>query len=447
MRSDCCNLLAKALAGLLGIGGIVLAIGCSPQPAAAPYAARPVRTMVVDVGGQPLLRTFPGKVEASQRVELAFQVPGLIVDLKVKEGDRIAAGEVIAQLRPNDFQARLQALEGQLDQARAALRALRAGERAEERLRREAQVRAARARMQNARTEHERNTRLLDRNAVSRAEYDLSETNLRVAQEDYEAALQLVEKATSGRDEDIEAQEAAVRGLEGRVAEAKLQLGDTTLRAPYDGVIARRFVEPNQNVQAKQPVVQFQDIEELDIHVDVPENVMAADIQTADILELTAEFSGAPGVAFPVRIREIAQAADPTTQTFQVRVAMPAPTEVRILPGMTATVTALYRRASVLGLRLLVPVSAVLRTNGGEQVVWVVRADNTVARRPVTLGTAVGGQIEIVEGLEPGERIAVAGVSFLRDGMEVRDLGDALGATGDALGATGATRGTQGGGK
>ncbi len=65
---------------------------------------------------------------------------------------------------------------------------------------------------------------------------------------------------------------------------------------------------------------------------------------------------------------------------------------------------------------------------------WVVGADKTVSRRPVTLGTAVGGQIEIVEGLQPGERIAVAGVSFLRDGMEVRDLGDALGGgpTGDA---------------
>ncbi len=434
MKSIGRGLPGKAFAGLIVLGWIGLAIGCSPRPAAESDAARPVRTMVVEPGGQPLLRTFPGKVEASQRVELAFQVPGLIVNLPVKEGDRVAKGTVIAQLRPDDFQARLQALQGQLDQARAALRALRAGERVEERMRREAQVRSARARMQNARTEHERNTRLLERNAVSRSEFDLSETNYRVAQEDYEAALQLVEKGTMGRDEDIEAQEAAVRGLEGRVAEANIQLDDTTLRAPYDGVIARRFVEPNQNVQAKQPVVQFQDIEELDIHVDVPENVMAADIQTADILELTAEFSGAPGVTFPVRIREIAQAADPTTQTFQVRVAMPAPTEVRILPGMTATVTALYRRASVLGLRLLVPVSAVFRSDGGDQIVWVVGADKTVSRRPVTLGTAVGGQIEIVEGLQPGERIAVAGVSFLRDGMEVRDLGDALGGgpTGDA---------------
>ena len=107
-----------------------------------------------------------------------------------------------------------------------------------------------------------------------------------------------------------------------------MQLSDTTLTAPYDGVIAQRFVEEGQNVQAKQPVVRFQDVEEIEIVVDVPETVMAADIRTADVIELVAEFSGAPGLRFPVEIREIAQVADPTTQTFKVRAAMQAPTDV-----------------------------------------------------------------------------------------------------------------------
>ena len=65
----------------------------------------------------------------------------------------------------------------------------------------------------------------------------------RVAQEDHKAALQMLEMGTIGREEDIEAREAEVRALEGRVVEANIQLNDTTLRAPYDGVIARRFVE------------------------------------------------------------------------------------------------------------------------------------------------------------------------------------------------------------
>jgi RND family efflux transporter MFP subunit len=130
---------------------------------------------------------------------------------------------------------------------------------------------------------------------------------------------------------------------------------------------------------------------------------------------------------FPVRIREIAQVADPTTQTFKIRTAMQPPEGIRALPGMTATVTATYRRARILGYQILAPISAVLKEPGGEQIVWVVGADNAVTRRPVKLGSVSGGDVEITSGLEPGDRIAVAGVTFLRDGMKVRDLGDALG--------------------
>jgi RND family efflux transporter MFP subunit len=263
--------------------------------------------------------------------------------------------------------------------------------------------------------------------AISRLEFERGETAYRVAQEEYQAALQMVEMATIGREEDIEAREAEVRALEGRVAEANIQLADTTLRAPYDGVIARRFVDVNQNVRANDPVIRFQDANEIDIALDIPESVMIADIRTAEILEMYAEMSGAPGLRIPVRVREMAQVADPTTQTFNVRVAMKATPGVTVLPGMTATVTVTYRRAGILTNRILVPISAVLNDSAGEQVAWVLGPDQTVKRRLVKTGEATGSQIEILGGLEPGDRIAVAGGSFLREGMKVRDLGNALG--------------------
>ena len=94
---------------------------------------------------------------------------------------------------------------------------------------------------------------------------------------------------------------------------------------------------------------------------------------------------------------------------------------------MTATVTATYRRANILGQRILVPISAVDMRASGEQVAWLLGTDGKVAARPVKVGAVQGGEIEILDGLTPGDRIAVAGVNFLRDGMQVRDLGDALG--------------------
>jgi multidrug efflux system membrane fusion protein len=404
---------------------LVLATGCS-KPQAATEPVRPVRTMVVVAGEETHVRTFPGKVEASKRAELAFQVSGLLVSLPVKEGQKVTKGEVVAQLRQDEFQARLKTLKAQLDQSRVALRALQAGERPEERRRREAQVRAAEARLANAKAELDRTTRAWEARVVAQTELDRVRADYGVAVEDHKAAVQVLEKGTIGREEDIEAKEAAVRALEARVVEADIQLADSTLRAPFDGVIAQRFVEQNQNVMAKQPVVRFQNVEEIEIGVDVPETVMASSIRLADIVSLVAGISGVPGLQFPVRIREVAQVADPTTQTFHVRVAMPVPPETRVLPGMTATVTLTYRRASILDNRILIPVEAVARTPAGEQVAWVIGTDGSVAPRPVKLGEASGGRVEITDGLQPGDRIAVAGVRSLREGMKVRDLGDVV---------------------
>jgi RND family efflux transporter MFP subunit len=385
--------------------------------------------MIVDAGDEPHVRSFPGKVEASKKVELAFRVSGFLDKLQAEKGQKVEKGDVIAQLRQEEFKARLKALQGRLDQEQASLRALRAGVRPEERRRLQAEVRKAEEQLANARTEFARAERLLRSRAIASADFDRARTSYRVAQENYKAARQVLQQGTSARREDIEAQEAAVRGLEGQVVEAKVQLEDTTLRAPYTGVIAARFVERNQNITANQAVVRFQDVDEIEVRMDVPETFMASDLRAADIVKLVAEFSGAPGIQFPVHIREVAQVADPVTQTFEIRVAMQAPTEVKLLPGMTATVTLTYRRASILGKdkRILVPVSAVVKDSTGAQVVWLINSDQTVSRRPVKIGTVTGGRIEIVDGLKPRDRIAVAGVTFLRDGMKVRDLGDALG--------------------
>ncbi len=406
---------------------VLLFVGCSRQAPPAAGGVRPVKTMIVTTGGDSRVRRFPGRVEASNQLELTFQVPGLLESLPVREGQKVAKDEVVAQLRQEEFQARLAALQGQLDRAVADLRSLQAGARPEERLRLESQLRSADASLANARTELARSTQLFRSRTISRTELDRSETAYNVAKENQESARQTLEQGLVAREEDLLAKKAVIRGLEGRVVEAALQLADSTLRAPYDGVIAQRFVEQGQNIRAKQPVVRFQDVGEIDIVVDVPESIMAADLGTADILELVAEFSAAPGLRFPVRIKEIAQRADPVTQTFAIRVAMKVPEGVNLLPGMTAGVTMTYRRADILGGRILVPVSAVFKESSGEQVVWILGPDQTVTQRPVKLGEATGGRIEIVDGLQPGDRIAVAGVTFLRDGMKVRDLGDALG--------------------
>jgi RND family efflux transporter MFP subunit len=365
-------------------------------------------------------------VEASRASELAFQVGGLLVSIPVKEGQRIAKGQIIARLRPDEFRARVEAVQGQLDQAKAQLSALQLGERSEEQLRRETQVRAAAARLANAKTELDRYGRLIKSNAVSQAEYELAQTTFRVAGEEHQAAAQLAEKGTVARREDIEASEAAVRAQEGRVSEADVQLKDSTLRAPYDGVVAQRFVEAGEAIAPNKPVVMFQSSGSLDIVMDVPESVMATDIRSSRSLQMSAELSGIPGRQFPVTIKEISQTADPATQTFQVRVTMHGTRGVTALPGMTAAVTAKFRTRGNSS-RILVPASAVTQTAAAEPIVWIIGKNEIATRRTVRVGAVIGDRVEIASGLRPGERIAIAGASFLRDGIKVRDLGDAFG--------------------
>src|SRR4051812_9410927 len=96
-----------AIFSMLTVLGI--AAGCSRQPAPQAEVVRPVKTSVVTSGEETHTRTFPGKVEASKRVELVFEVPGQIVKLPVREGQTVAKGELIAQLRQDEFQARLTA--------------------------------------------------------------------------------------------------------------------------------------------------------------------------------------------------------------------------------------------------------------------------------------------------------------------------------------------------
>ncbi len=404
----------------------MLAGGCRRGDPVQTDRIRPVKTTVVTATEATQTRLFSGRVVASREADLAFRVSGLLASLPVREGQRVTTGDVVAVLRQDEFLARQSVLQSQLSQSEAVLRALRAGQRPEERLRLESQVRAAEARLANAKAEFDRFSELIRENAVARTEFELRETQYRVAQEDLKSARQLFEQSAIGRQEDIEAQEADIAALRARLQEINIQLDDSTIRAPFDGVVAKRFVEESQNIGVGQPVIRIQDSKELTVAIDVPEAVMASDLRSDDIVGLFAEFNAAPGRQFPVVIREVAQVADPITQTFRVRAAMAAPEGLNLLPGMTASVRLTKRSTSAAGL-IRVPVTSIMRESSGESVAWILGEDRTVRRRTVRLGEIAGPSIEVVEGLKPGERIAVAGVTQLKDGMIVRDLGDGLG--------------------
>ncbi len=206
-----------------------------------------------------------------------------------------------------------------------------------------------------------------------------------------------------------------------KLEDAKNALCDTTLRAPFDGVIAKRYVENYYKVKAKEPIAYLQDISRIEIVVNVPELVMAA-LKARSAGNVNASFDAIAGKKFPLKVKEYSTEADPATQTYEVVFIMDQPEGADILPGMTATVFADFKSLKPKGFSIIVPALAVLDAPGNKPYVWVLdEKAGVVHKRFVKVGSLKDSCcIKITDGLKPGEIIVIAGVTKLSEGMHVR---------------------------
>lgn len=233
----------------------------------------------------------------------------------------------------------------------------------------------------------------------------------------------LVEKghvSKSKEDEDQAAFDISMANL-GRT---ERDLGYTTMRAAFDGTISRRYTENHQDVTKGQQIVLLQNFDKIDIKFNVPE-ADVANRQNADVIAAFAMFDFLPDEEFKVELKEFGNQADPTTKTYEVVVTLPAPENVRILPGMTAAVRADFKAAVTEGLLFKVPNSATFSVTGDDFFLWVVDPETKViSKRGVTLAGMETDVVTVTSGLEGGETIVLSGVNFLREGQKIRPLND-----------------------
>lgn len=209
-----------------------------------------------------------------------------------------------------------------------------------------------------------------------------------------------------------------------RLEQAEKNLDYTTLRAPFDGIIGRKYVQNFMDVKAQQEIVDLNDVNNVEIKFDVPESILKQ-IQGEIKAKVFARFPTTPGKEYPLEFKEIGARADPTTRTFEVTFLMPNPEEVTLLPGMTGEVV-IKLSVSDEGLaaalsRITIPAIAVMGDAEGDGFVWIVDKETmTVHKQPVELGPLSGDSgIRIVAGLEGGETVVVAGLTSLREGQKV----------------------------
>jgi RND family efflux transporter MFP subunit len=251
-------------------------------------------------------------------------------------------------------------------------------------------VNEARARYREAEQQFKRYKELYAKQQVSRADYDR-----------YRAARDVARA---------------------QLADARNALGDTSLKAPFDGVISKRYVENFYKVKAKEPIVNLQDISEIEVLVDVPERVIA-EIRDSGTVSLKASFDFLPGKSFPLKVKEYSTQADPATLTYQVVLLLKRPEGANILPGMSCWVSSQIRDPEgQMSSQITIPAIAVLDAPGNHPYVWVFdEKAGVVHKREVKIGSLEGSsRITIKEGLKPGEQVVIAGVTKLKEGMKVR---------------------------
>lgn len=382
---------------------------------------RPAKVAEVTATDATISRTYPATVLPSREIELSFKVSGQVVELPVRGASNVEAGDVIAQIETRDFVNQVKALQSQRDQAVAQLEALKAGARQEEITALEAAVDSAQAQVDQTQDALTRAETLLERGVATRAQVETAQANFRVAEANLRAQEEQLRIGQSGgRPEDIAASEAALQGIETQIKIAQDSLSDTTLIAPFDGIIARRDIENFANVSAGQSIALLQGLDIVHLAFDIPgTDVTQLTRNGAEQITNVASFDALPGQEFEAEVVEFSVQADSATQTYRGRVAVQVPEDAVILPGMVANVVSSTQGA---GEQVIAPLSAIAASADGNPFVWVVDEGGKVMQRSVTLGEARGADVVIADGLSQGEIVVSAGVSEILEGMTIRPI-------------------------
>lgn len=191
----------------------------------------------------------------------------------------------------------------------------------------------------------------------------------------------------------------------------------TQLMAPFDALVTRRLIERYSTVGAGTPILRVQNVSELRVHINVPEQIMRQVQDTNDYAVFVRLATNSVDL-YPLAYREHATEVDPLTQTYQVSFAMPRLPEVNLLPGMTVNVITEKR---VVQDSVLIPVSALDNSVPEQFSVWIYRPEGSVVEKvPVQVGSISEQQVQILAGLNRGDLVVSAGIYHLQQGQQVR---------------------------
>ncbi|MGD8520139.1 MAG: efflux RND transporter periplasmic adaptor subunit [Desulfobacterales bacterium] len=328
---------------------------------------RAIKTITVEEQAAEKIRKFSGLVAAVDSSGLSFEVGGQVDSVKVDIGDRVKKGQVLAVLDPEPYQLEVNAIGAELVKARDNVTKTKA--------------------------EYDRQKRIFEQGAGAKR-------HVEVAEYQYKSAG------------------SAVKFQNARLDLAKRNLRKTKLFSPYDGIIAWRAVQPNEEVKAGQKILEINAKGKMEVELAIPETSVDR-IHIDD--QVTITFPTLPEESTKGRISYIGGAAV-KANAFPVKVELMGPNE-KVKPGMTAEANLIIKDENRKS-GYVVPIQALLPSPEPDRGYAFVYDPNTstVKKTPVRSRGTENKKVIVDEGLKAGDIIAVAGVSFLADGMEVKLL-------------------------
>jgi RND family efflux transporter MFP subunit len=330
---------------------------------------RPVRyTQVFSTGGI-RTRMFSGTAQSGMESKLSFKVPGTVRTIRVVMGDRVKAGQVIADLDPYDYELKVEQAEANLTQSISQAR--------------------------NA---------------------DANYNRMRSLYENNNASIQDLDKARTAS----ESSNAAVISAEKQLALARLQLSYTMLKAPLDGAIAEVNVEINENVNAGTPIVLLTSGSFIEVEISIPENLIS---RIEPNKKVSVRFDAIPDNEYPATVSEVGVSTTGMATTFPVTVRLDEATP-DIRAGMVANVSFRFESRDD-RILFLVPSQAVGEDREG-RFVFVVEPKpdeqgyGTAKRKSVKVGELTEDGIEILDGISDGDLVVTAGVTRIVHEQKVK---------------------------
>ncbi len=339
---------------------------------------------------------LPANVEALSDVAIHARADGYVRRRQADIGDRVRAGQVLAEIESPELAEQIRQAAATDQRARAGLRQA------------EASAEQGRVNRDLAEVTLGRWQTLVAKGVLSKQDGDEKQAAFRARQADVAAG----EAAVAGAREALQAAEADHRRLR------ELQ-GFRQIRAPFDGIVTVRNVDVGALVTAGSgssvtPLFRLAALDRLRAHINVPQGEASA-VRAG--LECTVEVRELGGRPFKGRVTRTSSALDPSTRTLLAEIEMANPDSL-MLPGMSATVRIALRRERP---PLLIPATAFQTGEAGPRVA-VIDTHGIVHFRHVRLGRDNGAQIEVLEGLTAGERVATSISDALREGATVEPV-------------------------